>query len=142
MNEEKTQTDSKLSSRKFVVWLVWLILTAGTVVYMFISKDSTLVEKTLDSFFYVSMMYLGMNVGQKVGFAISDTDSVLKAADEMQVMKAVTKFLGDKNYDVFLLACTEISTYKNRLHTNKIILDAVDILVKNTVLACDKEYIE
>ena len=72
MNEEKTQTDSKLSSRKFVVWLVWLIITAGTVVYMFISKDSTLVEKTLDSFFYVSMMYLGMNVGQKVGFAISD----------------------------------------------------------------------
>ena len=29
----------------------------------------------------------------QVGFAISDTDSVLKAADEMQVMKAVTKYL-------------------------------------------------
>ena len=72
MNEEKTQTDSKLSSRKFVVWLVWLIITVGTVVYMFITKDSTLVEKTLDSFFYVSMMYLGMNAGQKIGFAISD----------------------------------------------------------------------
>ena len=72
MDKEKTQTDSKLSSRKFIVWLVWLLLTAGTVVYMFISKDSTLTENTLDSFFYVSMMYLGMNVGQKVGFAISD----------------------------------------------------------------------
>ena len=72
MSEENTQTDSKLSSRKFVVWLVWLIITIGTVVYMFICKDSTLVEKTLDSFFYISMMYLGMNVGQKVGFAISD----------------------------------------------------------------------
>lgn len=72
MSEEKTQTDSKLSSRKFVVWLVWLVITAGTVVYMFIAKDSALVEKTLDSFFYISMMYLGMNVGQKVGFAISD----------------------------------------------------------------------
>lgn len=72
MNEEKTQMNSKFSSRKFIVWLVWLLLTAGTVVYMFISKDSTLVEKTLDSFFYVSMMYLGMNAGQKVGFAISD----------------------------------------------------------------------
>ncbi len=72
MSEEKTQMDNKLSSRKFVVWLVWLLLTAGTVVYMFISKDSTLAEKTLDSFFYVSMMYLGMNAGQKVGIAISD----------------------------------------------------------------------
>lgn len=72
MNEEKTQMNSKLSSRKFVVWLVWLLLTAGTVVYMFISKDSTLVEKALGRFFTLSMMYLGVNVGQKGALAFAD----------------------------------------------------------------------
>ena len=75
MSEEKnstTTTDSKLSSRKFVVWLVWLIITIGVGVYTFISQSTTLLEKTLDSFFAVSMMYLGMNVAQKAGFAVAD----------------------------------------------------------------------
>ena len=71
MSTEKT-TDSKLASRKFIVWLVWLILTIGVVVYTFISQSTTLLEKTLDSFFAVSMMYLGMNVVQKAGFAVAD----------------------------------------------------------------------
>lgn len=72
MSEEKTQTDSKLSSRKFVVWLVWLILTLGVGIYAFMKNATDLFEKTINSFFAISMMYLGMNVGQKVGFALSD----------------------------------------------------------------------
>ena len=71
MSEDKT-TENKLSSRKFIVWLVWLILTLGVGVYTFIANSTTLLEKTLDSFFAVSMMYLGMNAGQKIGFALSD----------------------------------------------------------------------
>lgn len=73
MNEDNTpQNDNKLSSRKFVVWLVWLILTLGVGVYAFITSATSLLESTLKSFFAISMMYLGMNVGQKVGFAVSD----------------------------------------------------------------------
>ena len=47
----------------------------------------------------------------QVGFAISDTDSVLKAADQMNIMKAITKFLGDKNYDVFLIPPSRFENY-------------------------------
>lgn len=75
MNEEKkstTTTDSKLSSRKFIVWLIWLILTIGVGAYTFVAQSTALLEKTLDSFFAISMMYLGMNAGQKIGFALSD----------------------------------------------------------------------
>lgn len=71
MSEDKT-TDSKLSSRKFIIWLVWLVLTLGVGVYTFVTQSTSLLEKTLDSFFAVSMMYLGMNAGQKIGFALSN----------------------------------------------------------------------
>ncbi len=47
----------------------------------------------------------------QVGFAISDTDSVLKAADQMNIIKAITKFLGDKNYDVFLIPPSRFENY-------------------------------
>ena len=47
----------------------------------------------------------------QVGFAISHTDSVLKAADQMKVMTAITKFLGDKNYDVFLIPPAKFENY-------------------------------
>lgn len=64
--------ESKLSSRKFVVWLIWLILTIAVVVYTFITRETDLLHKALESFFAISMMYLGMNVGQKIGFAFAD----------------------------------------------------------------------
>lgn len=64
--------ESKLSSRKFVVWLIWLILTIAVVVYTFITQETDLLHKALESFFAISMMYLGMNVGQKIGFAFAD----------------------------------------------------------------------
>lgn len=82
MTEEETQT--KLKSRKFIVWTVWLVLTvlilAFSIGVMIVTKTmpetlTALIEKVLGWFFAVSMMYLGMNAGQKVGFAISDAIS-------------------------------------------------------------------
>lgn len=78
MEEKETK---KTDSRKFVVWLTWLVITvlviAWCAVVMIATKqivDSlvSLAEKTLTWFFAISMMYLGVNVGQKVGFAFAD----------------------------------------------------------------------
>ena len=77
--EEKE--NKKTDSRKFVVWLVWLIITilviAWCALVMVITKQIQdqlvgLVEKALSYFFAVSMMYLGVNVGQKVGLAFAE----------------------------------------------------------------------
>lgn len=71
----------KVDSRKFVVWITWLVVTlvvvAWCTVVMIMTKqivDSlvALAEKTLAWFFAISMMYLGVNVGQKMGFAFAD----------------------------------------------------------------------
>lgn len=79
MTEEETQT--KLKSRKFIVWTVWLVLTvlilAFSIGVMIVTKTmpetlTGLIEKELGWFFAVSMMYLGMNAGQKAAFALSD----------------------------------------------------------------------
>ena len=78
MEQEKTK---KTDSRKFVVWIVWLIITilviAWCALVMIITKQIQeqlvgLVEKALSYFFAISMMYLGVNVGQKVGLAFAD----------------------------------------------------------------------
>lgn len=47
----------------------------------------------------------------QVGFAISDTKSFLKIADQMYVMKKVASFMGDKNYDVFLIPPSRFENY-------------------------------
>ena len=86
------QTDTKMKSRKFAVWLVWLVLTIFVIVFsvvvMVVSQTmpetlTGLIEKVLGWFFAVSMMYLGMNAGQKVGFALSDAISA-KAESETE----------------------------------------------------------
>ena len=73
--------EKKTDSRKFVVWLVWLIITilviAWCALVMIITKQIQdqligLIEKALAYFFAVSMMYLGVNVGQKVGLAFAE----------------------------------------------------------------------
>ena len=46
----------------------------------------------------------------------------------------------EKEIDIFLLACTELSLYKDRLKTDKIIIDAMDVLVESIIKACNKEY--
>ena len=78
MEEEKTK---KTDSRKFVVWITWLIISilviAWCAIVMIVTKQIveglvSLIEKTLAWFFAISMMYLGVNVGQKVGLAFAD----------------------------------------------------------------------
>lgn len=86
MEEKETK---KTDSRKFVVWLTWLVITvlviAWCAVVMIATKqivDSlvSLAEKTLAWFFAISMMYLGVNVGQKVGLAFAE--KILKQEDK------------------------------------------------------------
>lgn len=67
-----TETSKKTDSRKFVVWLVWLLIALAIGVYTFIAKDTILLEKVLGWFFTLSMMYLGVNVGQKGALAFAD----------------------------------------------------------------------
>ena len=47
----------------------------------------------------------------QVGFAISDTKSILKMADQMNVMKTISTFMGDKNYEVFLIPPERFENY-------------------------------
>lgn len=67
-----TETSKKTDSRKFVVWLVWLLIALAIGVYTFIAKNTALLEKVLGWFFTLSMMYLGVNVGQKGALAFAD----------------------------------------------------------------------
>lgn len=92
-NEEvgnKLETTKKMTSRKFIVWIVWLVLSVLLVAFCititFITKSSSdnsisLLEKILGYFFAISMMYLGMNVGQKVGLSFAEKPSE-KTEDE------------------------------------------------------------
>ena len=72
---------NKMNSRKFIVWLVWLLITlvlfAFCTIVMLVTKQilesmTSLIEKTLTYFFSISMMYLGCNASQKVGVAFAD----------------------------------------------------------------------
>lgn len=80
MAEEK-DVSKKMNSRKFIVWLVWLCIAILDllidVAIVIITKNITgemvaLTEKILGWFFAISMMYLGMNVSQKVGLELAD----------------------------------------------------------------------
>jgi uncharacterized membrane protein YadS len=78
---EENKTKNKKDSRKFFICIVWIVITllvmAWCTVVMIITKqvaDSLvgLIEKVLTYLFAISMMYLGVNVGQKMGFAFAD----------------------------------------------------------------------
>lgn len=73
MNSTNTSgAQKKTDSRKFIVWIVWLLIAIAIGIYTFITKESSLLENTLDHLFVISMMYLGVNVGQKGVLAIAD----------------------------------------------------------------------
>lgn len=72
MENSNSTSQKKTDSRKFIVWLIWLLITLAIGVYTFIAKDSSLLEKVLGWFFTLSMMYLGVNVGQKGALAFAD----------------------------------------------------------------------
>ena len=76
MTEEKTIEEKKMTSRKFLVWIVWVIITIGIIVLSFFKKDSDdLVKTGLQDLFFISLTYLGVNGIQKVGFAVSNAIS-------------------------------------------------------------------
>lgn len=72
METKETEPTKKTDSRKFLVWLIWLLICIVVGVYTFIVKDERLLTKVLEYFFALSMMYLGVNVGQKGVLAIAD----------------------------------------------------------------------
>lgn len=83
----------KTSSRKFLVWLTWLVVAVLSmivaVVVLAITKnlpDSMIdiIKTVLSYLFYVSMMYLGVNAGQKIGVAVSDAMSTKKEEEEAE----------------------------------------------------------
>lgn len=69
------ETTKKINSRKFVVWLVWLLITGGIIVVSAINKNigDSLISDVLKYFFGISMMYIGGNVVQKGAYAIADS---------------------------------------------------------------------
>lgn len=81
MADSEEKETSKLHSRKFIVWLVWLtisVLVLGfCTVVMIITQNimdsmMSLIEKTLGWFFSISLCYISVNGLQKVGFAVTD----------------------------------------------------------------------
>lgn len=77
---EKEKT-SKFQSRKFLVWIVWGVITFVVAVVVIICCIKNILEaKTaielltavIQDFFYISLLYLGVNAGQKIGLAVSD----------------------------------------------------------------------
>lgn len=71
MSEENTQ--KKLTSRKFFIVLVWLVVLGVCFALAFLGKASeTIIEKVLGYFFGICMLYLGVNVAQKGLFTFSE----------------------------------------------------------------------
>ena len=77
----------KLQSRKFTVWIVWLVIAVLVLIVFGVSiivtkanndKLIDLFSSTLQNFFYISAIYLGVNVLQKGAFAISDAIATKK----------------------------------------------------------------
>lgn len=76
---DTTEKQSKLKSRKFIVWIVWGVITTAVVALglLEVVKNGTdnsadLIKAVLGYFFGVSMLYLGVNVGQKIGLNLTD----------------------------------------------------------------------
>lgn len=73
--------ESKLKSRKFIVWITWLILILVVAAIVLVCCIKNLIEASsaveifkavIQDFFYISMLYLGVNVGQKAAFAFCE----------------------------------------------------------------------
>lgn len=58
--------------------------------------------------------------------------------DKLDLLKEIINKEKD-NFDVFLLACTELSIYYDKLKSQSNIIDAMDILSKAIILNCDKK---
>lgn len=61
-----------------------------------------------------------------------------KAGRDMQEM--LQEIINQKEFDIYLLACTELSIYKEKLKGN--VIDAMDILVNKAIETCGKKVIK
>lgn len=75
MSEEMTKEKKKINSRKFIVWLVWLLITGGVMIISAVKSNfgENLISEVLRYFSGISMMYIGGNVVQKGAVAIADS---------------------------------------------------------------------
>lgn len=83
----------KLQSRKFTVWLVWLIIAVLVLavfgISVIVTKNANeklidLFSNTLQNFFVISAIYLGVNVLQKGAFAIADVFTAKKEEENAE----------------------------------------------------------
>ena len=81
---------------------------------------------------------LDINYPNKQDMVMRVVTNTKAGLDELEEMQKVID--EEKDYDIFLLACTELSLYKERLKTSRIIIDAMDVLVESIIKACGKEY--
>lgn len=70
-------TESKLNSRKFIVWIAATIFELASLVYAFAAKDSSIAQQFTSWWGWISALYIGANVAQKFS-----PQTVLKAAEE------------------------------------------------------------
>lgn len=62
MDEEKTEeNNSKLNSRKFIVFVVGCIFCAASMIYGFIVRDTEIVKTSLDIFGFNAGFYVAGN---------------------------------------------------------------------------------
>lgn len=66
------ETEKKLTSRKFIVWLLWSLLSVAVVVMGFIRDSETLIIKVFEYYFFVSALYIGGNVATKGIYTYKD----------------------------------------------------------------------
>ena len=116
ITEVEKELETKYSNKRICVLCTW-----GT-------RNTKIYENNNLSIFYPTNQQKVMDVITNTKAGISGLDALQEVVDE------------EKDYDIFLLACTELSLYKDLLKTDKIIIDAMDVLVRATIESCGKQY--
>lgn len=62
---EAKEANSKIRSRKFIVWIAATFFEAASLVLCFVTKDTTLAQQFTPWWGGISMAYIGGNVAQK-----------------------------------------------------------------------------
>lgn len=74
--QENTQPSKKELGRKFFVFIVWTVLVVTVAVLVGLQRLSEpSFDKVIDSFYIVSVVYIGGNVAQKIGRNVADAFS-------------------------------------------------------------------
>ncbi len=123
----------------------------------FISMIDTVIEELKENYSDKKICVLCTNGSRDAGIYENKGIEINYPASQDKVMSVITNTKAgiydlntlqeviteeEKNYDVFILACTELSLYKDKLETSGVILDAMDILVKSIIIKCEHKYID